>query len=64
MMREIDLEPAKEIVRESFCGDCKGTRYGSPCSMEDDCDGFKDEVENILKEIEEEGSENDKRKKD
>ena len=64
MTKESDSEVAKEIVREGFCGDCKGTRYGSPCSMEDYCDGFKDEVKNILKEIEEERSEDDKRKKD
>lgn len=57
MTNENDLEAAKGFVREGFCCDCKGTRYGSPCSMEDYCDGFKDEVRNLLKEIKEEKEE-------
>lgn len=48
-----DSDLAEEIVRDSFCGNCKGSRCGSPCYVENVCDGFKDEVKKLLKEFEE-----------
>ena len=45
-------EEAEQIVKDGYCGDCKGSERG--CEDGYDCDGFKNEVENILKEWAEE----------
>jgi len=42
-------EDAKQMAREGFCADCKGFS----CELngdEDICDGFKEEVDSILRE--------------
>ena len=49
-------EEAEECAKHEFCNGCKGQntmlRYDSSCN--ENCDGFKNEVEAILKEWAEE----------
>ena len=40
-------EAAEELVRECYCEACDA---GGRCNMESICDGFKEEVERVLKE--------------
>lgn len=48
-------DEARQCARESLCEACDGTEVGSPCPMEDRCDGFKDEAVKIQAEMDEEG---------
>ncbi len=44
-------EDAEQVAREGFCGDCKG--FGCEQGGDEDiCDGFKEEVDSILREWE------------
>jgi hypothetical protein len=41
-------EEAEQIVESEFCGACDGGEVN--CGMQDICDGYKEEVERVLKE--------------
>ena len=44
-------EEAEELVENEFCGACDGSESG--CNMQNICDGYKEEVKNIITEMEE-----------
>ncbi len=45
-MEQTIEEEARELVEAEFCGNC---RLG--CNMQDTCDGFKEEVEEVMKDM-------------
>lgn len=45
-------EEAEELVRSEFCGACKGSEVG--CDDYDICDGYKEELEQVIKDLERE----------
>ncbi len=46
----MNIEEARGLAREGKCRDCKGTHYGAhECGMENDCEDFKKEVEETIR---------------
>jgi hypothetical protein len=48
-MKKTLKEEAEELVEAEFCGACDGGEVN--CGMQDSCDGYKEEVERVIKEM-------------